>query len=455
LPFLAEYPSVRGKMKLMQGKGFRTSMKFPGVLPGLPGAGDANKEKVVAYLKPEVESKARPLSDTYGDGKWLGKTATLAALAEIYGQDESAKSLRESIRKRLEEWLTAVGEDGKPKSRGLFDYDSRWGTLIGYPASFGSDVELNDHHFHYGYFIQAAAEIARHDPGWAKDDRFGGMVKLLIRDIASADRKDALFPFLRNFDPYAGHSWASGHAKFGDGNNHESSSEAMNAWTGMILWGQATGDNAIRDLGIWLYTTEMNAINEYWFDVYGDNFPKSYPASVITMVWGGKGANATWFSADPAMVHGINWLPFHGGSLYLGQFPTYVEKNYAALVAENGGTNFKAWSDLIWMYRALSDPADAIKQFEAGKDKLKVEDGNSKAHTAHWLYTLDKLGRVDTSVTADYPLYAVLFKGKTQTYCAYNMSGQPRTVVFSDGFQLKLEPRSWGTGQKHTAGAEK
>src|SRR5207253_742727 len=108
------------------------------------------------------------------------------------------------------------------------------------------------------------------------------------------------------------------------------------AWAGLILWGEAIGDRAVRDLGVYLYTTEMQAINEYWFDVHGDNFPKGYPASVVTMVWGGKGANATWFSAKPEHVHGINWLPLHAGSLYLGHHPAYVEKNYAALVKESG-----------------------------------------------------------------------------------------------------------------------
>ena len=110
----------------------------------------------------------------------------------------------------------------------------------------------------------------------------------------------------------------------------------------------------LRDLGIYLYTTEMSAIEEYWFDVHDENHPPAYTPSVVTMVWGGKGANGTWFSADPEMVHGINWLPIHGGSLYLGRFPEYVEKNYQALCAENGGTNWSAWSDLIWMYRALT-----------------------------------------------------------------------------------------------------
>ena len=75
------------------------------------------------------------------------------------------------------------------------------------------------------------------------------MVNLLIRDIASPKKDDALFPYLRCFDIYAGHSWASGHAKFGDGNNQESSSESMNAWYGMMLWGEAIGDDVARISG--------------------------------------------------------------------------------------------------------------------------------------------------------------------------------------------------------------
>ena len=115
------------------------------------------------------------------------------------------------------------------------------------------------------------------------------------------------------------------------------------------------------------------------------------------MVWGGKGANGTWFSALPEHVHGINWLPIQGGSLYLGHYPAYVEKNYAALVQENGGIRWKAWADLIWMYRALVDPQDALRQFEAAKDQTTFEPGNSKAHTLHWISSLNTLGQVDAA----------------------------------------------------------
>jgi endoglucanase Acf2 len=273
------------------------------------------------------------------------------------------------------------------------------------------------------------------------------MVKLLIRDMSSGDRSDALFPFLRNFDPYAGHSWASGHARFGDGNNNESSSEAMNAWCGLILWGEAVGDRALRDLGIYLYTTEMNGIDEYWFDVHGDNLPKAYTPSMVTMVWGGKGVAATWFSAKPEHIHGINWLPIHGGSLYLGRYPDYVEKNYTALVKESGGTTWKDWPDVIWMYRALGDAKDAVELFEASKDRITFEGGNSKANTFAWIYGLNAMGQVDAGVAADYPLYAVFRKGKTRTYCVYNMEERLRTVTFSDGYQLKAPGKGFAAAK--------
>ncbi|HUR44643.1 MAG TPA: glycosyl hydrolase, partial [Candidatus Saccharimonadales bacterium] len=381
---------------------------------------------------------AKPVSaevkDTYWEGKVLGKLATAIPIAEQY--KIPSEPLGQRLRASVEHWFSADFASDKPR-KGLFYYNTNWGTLIGYPASYGSDTELNDHHFHYGYFIKAAAEAARENPAWAK--KWGSMVDLLIRDIASPEHNDPLFPFMRGMDPYAGHSWASGHARFADGNNNESSSEAMNAWTGIILWGEATGNRATRDLGIWLFTTEMNAINEYWFDAQHRNFPPTYPASVVTMVWGGKGANGTWFSAAPEMVHGINFLPMQGGSLYLGLFPEYVERNYKALVEEKKGTEWSSWADILYMYRALSNPEDAIQQFENHAGKYPAEGGNSRLNTMHWIYALKQLGNVDRTVTANTPLFAVFRKGAQRTYAIYSMDASPRTIRFSDGFTLKTD----------------
>jgi len=256
----------------------------------------------------------------------------LLPIAEQLGEKDAAAECERRLKTALENFLTVRAPDGREKKSALFAYEPNWGTLIGYPASFGSDQELNDHHFHYGYFLHAAAELARRDPAWTQ--RWLPMVRLLVRDIASADRRDPLFPYLRCFDIYAGHSWASGHGRFGDGNNQESSSESINAWYSLLMLAEVIGDQDLRDQAAWLLATEVSAIEDYWFNVHGDLFPRSYPASVVTMVWGGKGANATWFDANPQSIHGINFLPITGGSLYLGRHPAYARKNHTALLGE-------------------------------------------------------------------------------------------------------------------------
>ncbi|MET0535627.1 MAG: glycosyl hydrolase, partial [Steroidobacter sp.] len=288
---------------------------------------------------------------------------------------------------------------------------------------------------------------ARTDKNWASNNAWGGMVKMLIRDVASTNRSDPLVPFMRNFDIYAGHTWASGHARFGDGNNNESSSEAMNAWAGIILFGEATGDTALRDLGIYLYTTEMNAINEYWFDVTGQNHHPNFTRATASMIWGGKTVgDGVWWTGNPEEVHGINWLPIHAGSLYLTQFPDYTRQNYEALVAENGGTGWNEWADIIWMYRAIQNPADAINQMNAGIASTNIERGNSRANVYHWVHNINALGTTDRNVTADHPLYAVFNKGGTRTYVAYNMSNAPITVSFSDGAVVNVPANSFSSG---------
>ncbi len=367
------YGSVRGLMKVAIGEGFTTATPIQGVLPMLPAEGVQDKSRMLGYLRAELAKKPPAgFADTYWEGKLLGRLATLSGIAEAAGDAALKRAFVDEIKHRLENWFTAAPGKEQP----VFYYNATWNTLIGSRPSFGSDSSLNDHHFHYGYFIRAAAEVARTDPAWA--EKWGPMVNLLVRDIASTDRHDPLFPYLRCFDKYAGHSWASGDANFADGNNQESSSESMNAWYGMILWGQATGDVAIRNTGLYLYNTERTAVEEYWFDVSGTNYPKDYPNVALGMVWGGKGAFGTWFSGDIDCIHGINWLPFTPASIYMGRVPGYVKKNHDRIVEKRkGGRDYNnGWGDLVVMFYALERPGRGRPlhrrqpQLQAGRRQL-------------------------------------------------------------------------------------
>lgn len=439
------FPSLAGEMKLAATDSFRTTMTFPGILPLLPAplaeSPGYDATRLDAYLNGFLSQSYAQLfyrGDTYFGGKDLGVVASAIRVADVVGRTDVRDYLLTGLKQKLEDWLTA--EPGE--TDGLFHYDATWGALYGYPASFGTDTELNDHHFHWGYFVMAASVVAMYDREWASTGKWGGMIDLLIRDADSWDRNDPLFPFLRCFDPYAGHSWASGHADFGDGNNQESSSEAMQFAAATALWGSITGDRTIRDLGAYLYTTEMNAIEQYWFDVDHAVFPSGYTHTCVGMVWGTKAVHETWFSAEPEMIHGINLLPITPASLYLGRHTDHVRANYAEVVSENGGAP-NDWRDILWEYRALADPQTAAASFAADPN-YTPEDGESKAHTYHWLHALTALGRLDPAVTADVAHFAVFRSDAATHYVWYNPDTTTRTIHFSDGRTVAAAPRAPG-----------
>ncbi|MFE9186292.1 glycosyl hydrolase [Micromonospora haikouensis] len=446
-PIAQTYPSARGRMKVLTGvTQFRTAMTYQGVLPELPAVGDGSGADLATLRDQLAAVRGNPMDqrggDTYWTGKGLGRAARIAEVADLVDDTTTRDSALNAIRSTLTDWFTA----SPGKTAKVFYYDQNWGTLIGYPASYGSDQELNDHHFHYGYFIAAAATLAKFDPQWATDARYGGMVDLLIRDADNYDRNDTRFPYLRDFDIYAGHDWASGHGSFGAGNNQESSSEGMNFANALIQWGQATGDTAVRDAGIFLYTTQAAAIQEYWFDHADENFPAGFGHSTVGMVWGDGGAYATWFSAEPEMIQGINLLPVTGGHLYLGYDPAYVRTNYAELVRNNNGQP-TVWQDILWQFQALGDPATALSNLRANPG-YTPEEGESRAHTFHWIRNLAALGTVDTTVSANHPLSAVFTRNGARTYVASNITAAPVTVRFSDGTTLTV-----GAGKTATTGA--
>ena len=431
-----EYNSVAGKMKVFDGNEFTTELTFEGVLPALPDEGDYNKadlRKMVDTVAMETLPGKGDFAGTYWNGKLIARFAHLVNIADQLGDTSALDYFLSQIKKRLEEWFTAGGDQS-------YVYNSTWRTLTGYPSEFGADNQINDHNFHAGYAIMGAAIVAQYDSVWASQQNWGGMVNLLIKDGNNYDRNDKRFPFLRAMDAYAGHSWESGHGDFGDGNNEESSSESMNFATATILWGEITHQKQVRDLGIFLYTTERSAIEQYWFDIDNAVFPASYPYTALGMVWGAKGVHSTWFGAEADFIHGINMLPFNGGSLYLGRHSDYVLKNYQEMIKELNGTP-ATWKDITWEYLALADPAKALSNFYSDPS-YQPESGESKAHTYHWLGNLKKMGKLDISVTADIPTYSVMKNSKGEkTYIAYNAASDTINVHFSDGFSMKVPPR--------------
>ena len=463
--------TIRGDLKVVAGTSFTTKEKYTGVLPTMPSwnYSDSEKAQMKTYLDELINTdtylnKTDPskglsvVKDTYYTGKELNKLSNALTVAEQIGDTEAADILYKTIKGELENWFTPTDSNGNLKNDKFFYYNQEVGAVIGYPSSFGSDTQLNDHHFHYGYFINAAAQVAMRDSTWAS--KWGGMVQLLIDDIACTDRDSTMFPYLRAMDVYEGHSWASGHAQFGDGNNQESSSEAINAWTGIILWGEASKSQSVRDLGIYLYSTEKSAIHEYWYDQYKDIFDSNFSHEAIGMVWGGKYSFGTWWTANPVETYGINFLPLAGGAFYLAEFKDKIPKVYNAAYVEGEAKNYADkgaagatyWQDIMVKYLALADPATALAKW---KTDVTPEEGESKAFTYYWLNGLNNNGTLDTSTYAiNSALSVVLKKNGIKTYIAYNPTGQTKEIQFNNGAKIQVAANSLYVGAAEGEPAE-
>lgn len=452
IPDKYTYSTIRGLMKTLAGNSFSVENKFKGVLPTLPYVDNYSSgfsptdltEKIAS-----IENDALELwTDSYNEGQVMNRLIQTARIAAEMGNSNALNKILATIKDRLENWLEAeVGEKAF-----LFYYNSTWSALLGYPAGHGQDTNINDHHFHWGYFIHAAAFLEQYEQGWSA--KYGEMINLLVRDAASIDRNDPLFPFLRNFSPYAGHCWANGFADFPQGNDQESTSESMQFNSSLIHWGEITKNKAIRDLGIYLYTTEQTAIEEYWMDIHHRNFPPSQPYSLVSRIWGNSFDNGTFWTADIAASYGIEMYPIHGGSLYLGHDTTYVKELWNEIKANTGilsnQVNANLWHDVMWKYQAFVEPSEAIKLYNSYPDR-SLKFGISEAHTYHWLHAMNALGRVDASVTADYPIAAAFRKGNDLIYVANNYSADTITVHFSTGFNLVVPPRKMTTSMDSNA----
>jgi endoglucanase Acf2 len=347
---LGHYASVRGDLALVRTSSFTTRIAQtppPAMFPALP----QTPADLTAALSADITSalgQAEPASRDYYLGVWFGDLDNLLLLAHLFGPAHQSQALQNFMQPKLTDSLHD------------FTYNSALTSVIATQPEFGNE-NLNDHHFHYGYYIRTAALLAMLDPSYLASVRDGIMP--LIEDIATDDRTSTRFPYLRTFDTYEGHSWADGFGLFADGNDQESSSEAIQAWYAIYLWGKVTGDAHLANLGLYLYAHEVQSTLFYWFGRNG-LYTAPYEHAIACIIWGGKCDFATWFSPLINMKYGIEILPITPGSSYLGTLPNFAP--YQADYTQHGGNVLDAWGDLFLIFQSFYDPTGAF----AYKDSL-------------------------------------------------------------------------------------
>ena len=378
---LGTYESVYGTMQLCAGR--ELSWTAPTVEPSdalaLDDLGDSALEAIRSQLIADVSAPEELPDDTYFGGKALYRLANLLQIATQLGEDDAAEIARTRLVDALTDWTTA--DRCATESTRCFVYDPEVKGIVGKVASFGSD-EFNDHHFHYGYLLYAAAIAVKDDP--SLQQRMQPVMDLVAADLAT-DGGSSFFPDQRAFDAYAGHSWASGYVPFRDGNNQESSSEAVAAWNGLALWADVTDNDPLADEARWMLANEAATAQAYWvgFDQEQSVYD-GYDHSIVALNWGSKRDYATWFSAEPAAKLGIQLIPMSPASAYLSGDAERMTENLDEGAALGYDVQF---GDYLLMYAALRGSAaadDALTRAQADPE-LPIDDANSRTYLLAFL----------------------------------------------------------------------
>lgn len=336
---------------------------------------DATRRELVAQVRQDVDDTGPLPSDTYFGGKALARLASLHELAATLGADDLASSIADRLATEIAPWLETDG--CRTRTDHCFVYDDHLRLVVGKTVSFGSESG-NDHHFHYGYFLYAAGVLGAARPDLVETLR--PVMTLLAADIVTGSADGAL-PALRTFDPYRGHSWASGPSPFADGNNQESSSEAVAAWNGVALWAQTAHDTDLLSESTWLLSSEADAARRLWLEP--DGLAPGYAHRIVSLTWSSKRDYATWFSPEPSAILGIQLLPLGPVSLdYLAADPQRVAEN----IADAGDGAFTGpLGDYVRAYSALEgDSVAGDAAADLGR-RTEFDDGWSKALALAWV----------------------------------------------------------------------
>lgn len=429
------FNTLRGVLKVAKGTGFSTKVDFKGIVPFFQYDLTDIETELSEYLVKDSSSVVvtNVSGNPYRAGKVIAKLANLLPIADNLKDDKVKESIRVKLKALLKDWLTYSGNEQSK----YFAYDTIWGGLEGIRDNEFYSFRYNDHHFHFGYFIYSAAILAMYDSEFAND--YGQMINLLIKDIANTTRNDSDFPFMRHFDFYESHSWANGMGgQDNTGIDQESSSEAMNTWSAIYLWGLATDNKEYENLGVYLYCNEYEAIKYYYFDTDGNILKSDYNHNSVGILYGGSSSYTTFFSSRPEHINGIQILPLTPSMTYLAYDKTYIEDFYNALGTTPSTT--ETWYDIWARLVSLYDPSTALTNFEEYKSE-NPEDGSSKSFTYHFINFFNKYGTLDfdenTKYSADVPSYIVLNDNGTKTYGAYNPHKSTKYIHFySNGADL-------------------
>ncbi|EGZ28365.1 hypothetical protein PHYSODRAFT_467340 [Phytophthora sojae] len=336
----------------------------------------------------------------YYNGKYYQKYASLCLMAAdstIVGSDTTLLSY---CLEKLEAMIEPVLNN--TLSPPLM-YDTLYSGLISSSifqtgsiyTEFGNGI-YNDHHYHYGYFVTASAMLKHLDPKWSRMPELEKIIWTMLRDVTNPSAEDKYFPRFRHFSWYLGHSYSHGVTSIENGKDEESTSEDINFYYGMTLWGKVTGNKAVEDLGSLMLRLDAHAIRTY-FLLKSDNTihpPEIVRNRVTGIFFDNRVYYNAWFLDEKYAIHGIQMIPVSPIN-ELARTSTFVAQEWNDILSKEQIVTMKfsnnSWLSLLLVNAATVNPMDSLHKLK----NATMDDGLSRSWA---LYNAATRCRDDVSV---------------------------------------------------------
>ncbi|KAG0045532.1 hypothetical protein BGZ83_009263 [Gryganskiella cystojenkinii] len=315
----------------------------------------------------------------YFAGKGLAKFGLLCLVLKDVLKEEGLvlKKCLEKLKKAFSRFM---------ENRQMFPlvYDTTWKGMIslqgleqGPLADFGNSW-YNDHHYHYGYFIHAAAIIRYMDPTW-RTEELKTYVQVLLRDVANPSQDDVFFPVFRSFDWFMGHSWSQGVFVAYDGKDVESISEDINLFYAMSLWANVTEQPNLQHLGQIMLTVARRSIQSYFLlEDDNKNHPPVFVGNKVTgILFENKVDHTTYFSPRIECIQGIQMIPATP-ALPLVRRREFVLQEWESLLQDRVKEVVDGWKSVLMLNYGTLNKSAAWEYFTQEDSKVPLDDGMTR-----------------------------------------------------------------------------
>lgn len=337
----------------------------------------------------------------YFKGKALQKFGTMCLVAQQLAKTtnpEMQQVARHGITK-LQQLLTEFANN---QSAFPLVYDTVYKGIITSEAMARNDMNVdfgngvyNDHHYHYGYIVTAAAMALYLDPQWRHSPdavKLRTLVDTLIRDVATSSPigSDAYFPRFRCYNWWLGHSYSHGVTPMADGKDEESTSEEVNFLYGIALYGQVTENAEQQALAKLMLKVYVCAVNTYF--LLRSDGPAIHPAGfaknkVTGVFFDNKCDYATWFSPNKECIHGIQMIPV-SPILEVSRPVSFVREEWNEILSKlpivhDWKAHQSGWTSLLFANFSALDRNKAIEVLST----CPMDDGLSRAWALYYAAT--------------------------------------------------------------------